>query len=635
MKYRAEIDGLRAIAVLPVILFHAGFDLFSGGYVGVDVFFVISGYLITSILISDIENNRFSLANFYERRARRILPVLFFVMLVCVPISWYLMVPSQMKDFSQSLFAVSLFASNILFWSQSDYFAASAEEKPLLHTWSLAVEEQYYFIFPIFLLLTWRYGKSRVFWLIVCLSLASLALSEWGWRNKPVANFYLAPTRAWELLAGSISAFLINKRGVAKNSVLALLGLLAIIFSIFFYDKETPFPSLYALPTVLGTVCVILFAEKSTLTNRILSTRILVGIGLISYSAYLWHQPLFAFSRIKTLEPLSSIYLIFISAAALVLAFFSWRFIENPFRNRFLVTRNMMFYSIPFVLFLPFALGLVGHITNGFEKQLLTDKQLRVLRTATTSPKRERCHTGGRDYLKYDEACEYFDGELTVAVFGDSHAVELAYALAEELAPSGQSLKHLSFSNCIPSYAIVVSGYEDCSRWTNDTVNRLSKDPAIQTVVISYRINAALFGGHEATYPRLPGLRSEEDVERIWLAYTRLLVALEEAGKKVILVLQAPELNQPIDRLIERSQNPNAEISSLSRDWWLRRTEFVRDRVQEIPESIDVVDPSELFCNETHCFAARDGLAYYFDDDHLSINGAALVVKKLKRLIGE
>ena len=233
MKYRAEIDGLRALAVVPVILFHAGFELFSGGFVGVDVFFVISGYLITTILIEDIENQRFSLVNFYERRARRILPALFFVMLVCIPFAWMWMLPSQMKDFSQSLVAVSLFASNVLFWRESGYFDAAAEEKPLLHTWSLAVEEQYYVLFPIFLFLAWRYGKNRVFWMIVVMASISLLLSEWGWRNKATANFYLAPTRAWELFAGSIAAFIVQKNGVQKNNFLALLGLAAIIFSIF------------------------------------------------------------------------------------------------------------------------------------------------------------------------------------------------------------------------------------------------------------------------------------------------------------------------------------------------------------------------------------------------------------------
>jgi peptidoglycan/LPS O-acetylase OafA/YrhL len=262
LKYRAEIDGLRALAVVPVILFHAGFELFSGGFVGVDVFFVISGYLITTILIEDIENKRFSIVSFYERRARRILPALFFVMLVCIPFAWLWMLPSQMKDFSQSLVAVSLFASNILFWRESGYFDVSTEEKPLLHTWSLAVEEQYYVLFPIFLLLAWRFGKNRVFWMIVAMAAISLLLSEWGWRNKPESNFYLAPTRAWEILAGSIAAFMVQWKEVRKNNALAILGLAAIVFSIFFYNEATPFPSVYALVPVLGVFLIILYAEK-------------------------------------------------------------------------------------------------------------------------------------------------------------------------------------------------------------------------------------------------------------------------------------------------------------------------------------------------------------------------------------
>ena len=220
VKYRAEIDGLRALAVLPVILFHADFELFSGGFVGVDVFFVISGYLITTIIISEMTEGKFSIINFYERRARRILPALFFVMFACIPFAWMWMLPSQMKDFSQSLIAVSLFASNILFWRESGYFDAAAEEKPLLHTWSLAVEEQYYVLFPIFLILAWRFGKNRVFWMIVVIAAISLLLSELGWRKQPAANFYLAPTRAWELFAGSIAAFIVQEQGVQKNNSL-------------------------------------------------------------------------------------------------------------------------------------------------------------------------------------------------------------------------------------------------------------------------------------------------------------------------------------------------------------------------------------------------------------------------------
>ena len=284
MKYRDEIDGLRALAVVPVILFHAGFELFSGGFVGVDVFFVISGYLITTILIEDIENNRFSIFNFYERRARRILPTLFFVVLVCIPFAWMWMLPSQMKAFSDSLVAVSLFASNILFWRENRYWNAASVEKPLLHTWSLSVEEQYYILFPIFLFFVWRFGKNRVFWMIVMFAAMSLALTEWGWFNEPTANFYLLPSRAFELLAGSIAAFLVQKRGVQASNALSLLGLAAILFAFFAYDQGTPFPSLYTLAPVIGVILLVLFAGKETLAAKLLSTKLFVGIGLISYS---------------------------------------------------------------------------------------------------------------------------------------------------------------------------------------------------------------------------------------------------------------------------------------------------------------------------------------------------------------
>ena len=363
MNYRAEMDGLRAIAVVPVILFHAGFDLFSGGFVGVDVFFVISGYFITTSLIQDIESKRFSIFDFYERRARRILPALFFVMIVCIPFAWGWMVPSQIKDFSQSLVAVSLFVSNILIWRESGYFDDAAEGKPLLHTWSLAVEEQYYVLFPIFLVLAWRFGKNRVFWMIVLMAAISLMLSEWGWRNRAAANFYLAPTRAWELFAGSIAAFVVQKKGVQKSNLLALIGVAAVIFSIFAYDESTPFPSLYTLMPVLGVMLIVLYAKKETLVAKLLSAKFFVGIGVISYSAYLWHQPVFAFSRLKVGEQNSSLLMLMLSAISVALAYFTWKYIEKPFRNKNSLSRNFILnFSV---------IGILTFVVFGFSAQKL------------------------------------------------------------------------------------------------------------------------------------------------------------------------------------------------------------------------------------------------------------------------
>ena len=292
MKYRREIDGLRALAVVPVILFHAGFETFSGGFVGVDVFFVISGYLITTIILAELEQGKFSIVNFYERRARRILPALFFVMLVCIPFAWFWLLPSDMKEFSKSLVAVSFFASNILFWRESGYFSTAAELKPLLHTWSLAVEEQFYVLFPLFLMLFWKLGKR---WILVILGLvfvASLALAQWGSYTKPAAAFYLLPTRGWELLIGVFAAFYLSQAnrkefGKGLSELGGWLGVALILFPVFAYSKTTPFPGFFALAPTIGTVLIILFATQQTSAGKFVGNKAFVAIGLISFSAYL------------------------------------------------------------------------------------------------------------------------------------------------------------------------------------------------------------------------------------------------------------------------------------------------------------------------------------------------------------
>lgn len=329
MRYRAEIDGLRAVAVIPVILFHAGFSHFSGGFVGVDVFFVISGYLITTIILDELDKGKFSIVNFYERRARRILPALFLVMVVCLPFAWFWLVPQDLKEFSQSLVAVSTFVSNVLFWRQSGYFDAAAELKPLLHTWSLAVEEQFYVFFPLFLMIVWRFGKKWILVVLAFVSLFSLVLVHYAASISPAAAFFLLPTRAWELSIGCFVAFYLKRNSnddVSKigSQPLSLIGLLLILFSIFVYDKETPFPSLYALAPTVGTALIILFATQKTYVGELLGTKSFVGVGLVSYSAYLWHYPLFAFARHRSLGEPSEAIFIALSVITLILAYLSW-----------------------------------------------------------------------------------------------------------------------------------------------------------------------------------------------------------------------------------------------------------------------------------------------------------------------
>ncbi|OUU14540.1 MAG: hypothetical protein CBB97_24870 [Candidatus Endolissoclinum sp. TMED37] len=443
MKYRAEIDGLRALAVLPVIFFHAGFEWFSGGFVGVDVFFVISGYLITTIIISEMAEGKFSIVNFYERRARRILPALFFVMATCLPFAWLLLTPADLKDFGQSLVAVSTFSSNILFWRESGYFSTAAELKPLLHTWSLAVEEQYYILFPLFLMLVWHWGLRIVFLLLASVFAISLGVAQWGVSNYPAAAFYLLPTRGWELLCGVFSAFYLfvsNKHfSHLLDNFLSLLGIGMISFSILAFNESTPFPSLYALVPTAGTALIILFASPNTLVNRLLCWRPFVAVGLVSYSAYLWHQPVLAFAKHYVGGQPSDLFLLGLCTLSLLLAWFSWRFIEAPFRNRTSFTRASIFrYSLAGILLFSL-LGMAIHYTNGLEQLKVlsySDDERRnyeLVRRSTGYDMYDRmysadCKLWVRDakelpQAQFEECFTRFGGP--VVVLGDSHAMNL------------------------------------------------------------------------------------------------------------------------------------------------------------------------------------------------------------------
>lgn len=348
MKYRREVDGLRALAVIPVMLYHAGFKLFGGGFVGVDVFFVISGYLITHNILSEKESGTFSLINFYERRARRILPALFFVMSMCIPVAWVLLLPNDLHNFSKSLIAVCLFISNILFWRGGGYFEDAVELNPLIHTWSLSVEEQYYVLFPIFVLIFWRFGKRRLFGILAIIAIFSLAVCEWGAYNKPVMTFFLLPTRGWEIAIGAFTAILFTKQiGGSKtlHQLLSIIGLCMVLVSIFTFNKNTPFPSLYTILPTIGASLIILFGNPSTMVGKLLGKKLFVGIGLISYSAYLWHQPLLSFTRYATISEPSLIIKGLILILTLLLAFITWKYVEQPFKNRKQFPRHKIFGS--------------------------------------------------------------------------------------------------------------------------------------------------------------------------------------------------------------------------------------------------------------------------------------------------
>ena len=386
MKYRPEIDGLRAIAVVPVILYHAGFKAFSGGFIGVDIFFVISGFLITTIIISELNKGVFSIVNFYERRARRIMPILFFIMGLSFIVAWFIFQPSEMILFSNSITAVSTFSSNFLFWKESGYWNLSSELKPLLHTWSLAVEEQFYLLFPLLLILSSYWKKYWTFIFVAFIVLFSLIVAQYASVKSPNANFFFLPTRSWELGLGALIAIggchfpLFYKQLTSKkelNNIFTVIGLIMVVLSIFLYNSKTPFPSVYTLLPVVGTGFIILFGSTNGVAGRFLTSKLLVHLGLISYSAYLWHQPLFAFMKYILFPKPSLLTILIVTVLVYPLSYLSWKYIENPFRDRNKFSQKNIFYLTLFMSIFFIILGTTGYFTDGFKDRAIV-KNLKI-----------------------------------------------------------------------------------------------------------------------------------------------------------------------------------------------------------------------------------------------------------------
>ena len=643
MQYRKEIDGLRAVAVLPVIFFHGGLFGVTGGYVGVDIFFVISGYLITSIILEEIEDNRFSILNFYERRARRILPALSVVLVLTTIAAFILMPANLLKSYSQSLVSVTTFSSNVFFYLTSGYFSTASDEKPLLHTWSLAVEEQYYIFFPVLLSALWFIGKKNLTLLISLLSISSILLAQYLSEKQAVdANFYLIFSRAWELFAGSLLAITsIHQFSTSKShkDVLGGIGLALIIYSILFFNKQTPFPSVYTLVPVIGTVLIIAFSDSSTVIGKFLANKLFVSIGLISYSLYLWHQPLFAFLRMKTIGKPSEALIISAIVATFILSVLSFKYIETPFRNRKTFTRKRIFQFSAASIGVFLLIGLSGHILKGYEGRF---NESIYLETAQPSPKRKECHTVGEKYLKPKNACKYLGNNITWASFGDSHTVEPAYALAEMLKNDNKGLLHLSFSGCPPALLFDVK-QPGCSKWVNEALAYLENSNSIKNVLLGFRYSAFLYGDQLDSYPYIPNndpiesfseTHQNEDAREIyWQSFNEIVHRLLASGKKIYLLYPIPELPVHISKAVTPfsilgSQTLLNLRNTTSSRYYFARNNFILNKLDALQynSNLHAIRPFEILCNKEYCPAVVNETALYFDDDHLSVEGSKILL---------
>ena len=664
MEYRREIDGLRALAVIPVIFFHAGFQVFEGGFVGVDVFFVISGYLITSIIIAELETGTFSLANFYERRARRILPALFFVTAVCLLFAWYWLLPADLKDFSQSLVAVSLFSSNILFWREVGYFDVAVELKPLIHTWSLAVEEQFYVFFPLFLIGFWRFGKRRIIFVLLFAFLASLALAHTWAYNKQAANFFLPPTRAWELLTGALIAFYLSKNAKPYFNnylmqIFSITGLFMVLISVFAFDRNTPFPSLYALVPTLGAGLLILFATPLTIPGKLLGSKILVGLGLLSYSAYLWHQPIFAFARHISLDGVSSILSLMLIILTILLAYFSWRYVEKPFRDMHVVTRRTLFkYSILATCMFIF-IGLLGITTDGFESRMAGNYYSEIQRVIVSKHGQQKCWNQLSVNPKISNACQFgrADGVREIALFGDSHSGSLVSAF-ENISKRYQIKgNNYTLIRC-PSLQLSIEKNLDatariCADFKSDLFNNLDSKEVPETLILLSRWTIMLenhpfnnaecgiesgpdsfwINKHTNTLGYRPALKMD---------YVKSIKTLINSGRTIVLVYPVPEMGWNVPNRLLRIYNKNHKVSitdgSTSHELFTKRNKdayAALDALGNHPKLFRIY-PEKIFCNtylKGRCVAHLNGVPLYYDDDHLSEFGANFIARDVARVL--
>jgi peptidoglycan/LPS O-acetylase OafA/YrhL len=625
-NYREEIDGLRAIAVLPVIFFHAGFEFFQGGFVGVDIFFVISGYLITLLITNDLEKESFSIKHFYERRARRLLPALFLVLLVCLPVAWLWMLPADLKYFGQSLFSVSIFSSNFFFWLKTGYFDTTSELSPLLHTWSLAVEEQYYIIFPLLLMLIWKYKDATKMFLLLMLLVASLIFASYLSPLYPNFSFYMLPTRAWEILVGALIAFYCMKNDEKFLSeflkqILSILGLALIIFSILIFDEQIPFPSLYTLMPVIGTGLIIIAAKNGTLVYQFLSFKPLVSLGLISYSAYLWHQPILAFARYKYVEDISSLILFFLCVAAILMAYVSWKFIEQPFRNARIISFKLFITISILLIFFISLTGLFLHFSDGAINRLPPPHLQKNFYKEINSQSFAVGINGKNCVSQVAELCIINEqNKNSTLLIGDSHSGDFSQDFKTHMIKKNYGAMQLSMGGC--SFMPITFKKNRNCREAAELLKKIIRKGQVKRILLVTN-----------QYKHLSFLAPHELRENI----NYFIEIIDEALNKniqVIFFVPRPSFKHPVARsALSHNKNNHMVFHDKYRN-------IFDNELNALTENGLIIFDQEKIIKEKLCplsnscnMGIDNGYPFYSDKNHLSKYGARYVFNKAKLIL--
>lgn len=644
--YRADIDGLRAVAVLPVVFYHAGFSTFSGGFVGVDVFLVISGFLITSIIAREIESGDFRLANFYERRARRLFPALFAVLLAATIAALFLLMPGELEGYGESVAATSLFASNFLFFSEAGYFDGPAELKPLLHTWSLAIEEQYYLLFPGFLIVVRRWLPGGAIAWVGALFAASLAYSIWAVRESPDAAFYLLPSRTWELLLGSLLALLPaavttpSARWVREAG--AALGVMLIGVAVFAFDHGTRFPGEAALLPCVGAALVIACGrgQHQTSIATALSWRPIVFVGLISYSLYLWHWPILVFARHYLLRPLEGVEATLLIALSVTLAIASWRFVERPFRgSEGLLGAQALLRAAGGLIVVGIVAGFLLDQGEGLPGRLPQE----VRDVAAVGEKADRgldkCVGVPAAQVSVARMCRINDtsAQPTFAVWGDSHAVALMPALGRAAQGLGVNGVNLTHNGCAPLMDVARTDAKRgaaCLAFGRAVAQLLAATPELATVILVARwarhAEGSPYGDEEGDTAFLAGLGAvPETVESNRALFAQALAAtmarLQGMGKRVVVVGPVPEAGIDVPIVLAKAMwRGRANAGGIEEAAYRERQRATLGALRGALPSDDAlfIDLAPRLCQNQICrYVAEDGTPLYFDDNHLSAAG--------------
>ncbi len=663
--YRTDIEGLRAVAVLPVMLFHAKVPGFSAGFLGVDIFFVISGFLITSILIHAADDGSYSLARFYERRARRILPALFLVVMATIPAAFWLMPPDQLREFGDSVLATLAFCSNILFYHQSDYFGLAAEEKPLLHTWSLAVEEQFYLFFPLLFVALWRRSRNTALGVVAAISTLSLGLSVFAVPFGAEGNFYLIHSRAWELGTGAITAMLhvirlhsAPEAAAGRSPWPGMAGLALILAAFVSLGGTTHHPGLPTLLPVLGTALILGWNAPGTLAHRLLSLPGLTAIGLMSYSAYLWHQPLLAFIRLAALDQPPLAVMLLALVLSLLLAALTYWMVEKPCRN----TRETGLRALVKGL----AAGALVLVAAGFAVRAdainlgrFSPAELQAI--APSLSKLEDCAwTLEKGVPGHLLTCTVGQRNASppVILWGDSHAGALLSAWRSRLEQRQQWGLVIRLDDCtaVPTIFTArkasVTRLDLCRNGLSAAV-RWMADRQPRGIIIANRWTLRLFpvtgagdtpgfdngeGGVEVESPRTnvawDGQRFAATDEAKIKALDEFFSALGGIGAPVVVLGPVPEGGWHIPHRNFRTWRGSGQVEdriTTSYDRYLARNQFILGYFARHAwrDGLVPLMPADLLCPVAaprRCLLQEGGIPLYADDDHLSFEGAGRVL---------